>query len=251
MIPKIIHYCWISGDPFPEKIQKCYDSWKKYLPDYEIVVWDYKKVHALHSRWCEEAMVCKKYAFVADYIRFYALYNYGGIYLDSDVEVLKPFDNLLQLKYFVGKERDSRGGWEAAILGAEKGVKWIKRCLNYYFGRSFTNIFGGFRTIELPLIMKQTLESHFTIKECNSIQEWQDSPMIISIFSDDWFSPKHWDTLEIKVTDNTYCIHHFSASWKGIQQVSPHLRLDQRFWIKIRPLGSKIKHILFPNRYSF
>lgn len=98
MIPKVIHYCWISGDPFPEKIQKCVDSWKRVLPDYEVVLWDYAKIHALNVRWCEEAIACKKYAFAADYIRFYALYNYGGIYLDSDVEVLKPFDDLLELR---------------------------------------------------------------------------------------------------------------------------------------------------------
>ncbi|MGN0201364.1 MAG: glycosyltransferase family 32 protein [Candidatus Cryptobacteroides sp.] len=111
MIPKIIHFCWISGDEFPEQIRMCIDSWKRYLPDYEIVLWDYEKVQALNVRWCEEAIAARKYAFVADYVRFYALHNYGGIYLDSDVEVLKPFDDLLNLKYFVGKEQ-SIYGWE-------------------------------------------------------------------------------------------------------------------------------------------
>ena len=119
MIPKVIHYCWISGDPFPEKIQKCYDSWKRVLPDYKIIVWDYAKAHAIGSKWVDQAIATKKYAFVADYIRFYALYNYGGIYLDSDVEVLKSFNDLLVLRYFIGKEKDSEGGIEAAIINSK------------------------------------------------------------------------------------------------------------------------------------
>lgn len=251
MIPKIIHYCWISGDKFPEKIQMCYDSWKKILPDYEIIVWDYEKVHALNVRWCEEAMACKKYAFVADYIRFYALYNYGGIYLDSDVEVLKSFDNLLKLKYFVGKERDTNGGWEAAIIGAEKGTSWLKLFLRYYRFRSFIDMFGSMKTSELPLIMRNVFEkNNYAIRDCYNESEWVDFPKTICRFPDDWFSPKHWKTGEILVTKNTYSIHHFSASWKSVSQIAPSLSQTQRFMSAIRPLGSKIKHILFPWKYK-
>ena len=88
-IPKIIHLCWLSGDPYPEKIQTCIDSWKKNLPDWEIMIWDTNKFDVNSTEWTKQAFAEKKYAFVADYIRFYALYNYGGVYLDSDVEVLK------------------------------------------------------------------------------------------------------------------------------------------------------------------
>lgn len=214
MIPKIIHYCWISGDPFPEKIQKCVDSWKRVLPDYEIVVWDYEKAHAIGSKWVNEAIKTKKYAFVADYIRFYALYNYGGIYLDSDVEVLKSFDDLLQLRYFIGREKHSRGAIEAAVLGAEKGIGWMKVCLDYYKNRSFINMFGELQITELPFIMKNELECRYSIKECNTLTEWIYKDDTICLFPVDWFSPKSWLTREIEVTGNTYSIHHFSASWK-------------------------------------
>ena len=214
MIPKVIHYCWISGDPFPEKIQRCYDSWKKVLPDYEIVVWDYKKAHAIGSKWVDQAIATKKYAFVADYIRFYALYNYGGIYLDSDVEVLKPFDELLSLKYFVGKEKDSRGGIEAAIIGAEKGLPWVKLCLDYYKGRRFVNMFGELQTIELPYVMRTNLGKTYTFTDIKTIKEWRWSDSAICLFPEDWFSPKSYQTLEIEITNNTRSIHHFSASWK-------------------------------------
>ena len=86
MIPKLIHLCWLSGDPYPEKIQKCIDSWKKNLPDYEIKLWDAHSIDFEQFAWTKQSYHAKKYASVADYIRFYALYHFGGIYLDSDVE---------------------------------------------------------------------------------------------------------------------------------------------------------------------
>lgn len=241
MIPKIIHYCWISGDAFPEKIQMCYDSWKKVLPDYEIVVWDYEKVHALNVRWCEEAMACKKYAFVADYVRFYALYNYGGIYLDSDVEVLKSFDDLLNLMYFVGKE-NSGHGWEAAILGAEKGMFWVKTCLDYYKDRAFINAFGEMQMHILPAVMNKRINECYQVKICDTIADWEWNEQLVCRFPVDWFSPKHYDTLELNVTKNTYSIHHFSASWKAIQPVSVKLTLSQKVLGVLKRIGSFIKH---------
>lgn len=215
MIPKVIHYCWISGDPFPEKIQKCYDSWKRILPDYEIVVWDYAKAHAIGSKWVDQAIETKKYAFVADYIRFYVLYNYGGIYLDSDVEVLKSFNDLLDLRYFIGKEKDSRGGIEAAIIGAEKGLPWIKTCLDYYKGRRFINMYGELQTTELPFLMRQNLSERYQLKEIVNKKDWEWKDDTVCIFPEDWFSPKSWLTLEITPTEHSYSIHHFSASWKA------------------------------------
>ena len=135
MIPKIIHLCWLSGDPYPRKIQDCLDSWKKHLPSYEIILWDTKRFNIHEVPWVEQAFNTKKYAFAADYIRLYALYHHGGIYLDSDVEILKSLDNFLELPYFVGAE--TSGTIEAAILGAEKGCDWFKCCLDYYEGRNF------------------------------------------------------------------------------------------------------------------
>lgn len=98
MIPKIIHYCWLSNDPIPSNIQHYMDSWKKYLPDYEFIHWNFDKFDKSSSRWVSEAFDNKKYAFAADYIRLYALYHYGGIYLDMDVEVLKSFNPFLSLQ---------------------------------------------------------------------------------------------------------------------------------------------------------
>ena len=243
MIPKIVHYCWISGDPFPEKIQKCIDSWKRVLPEYEIVVWDYAKVHNLNVRWCEEAMTVKKYAFVADYIRFYALYNYGGIYLDSDVEVLKSFDKLLKLKYFVGQE-NSCYEWEAAILGAEKGTEWIGKCLEYYKNRRFINIFGELQTHVLPSIINNIVRRNYKVKDVDSIDDWSAENGIVCRFPLDWFSPKEHGTMKINCTGNTYCIHHFTNSWQGICCVALPLTWYQKVLYKFKTFVRKIKSLL-------
>jgi len=159
MIPKVIHWCWLSGDPLPEKIQKCVDSWKKYLPEYTIKCWTTKNFDVHSVAYVEEAYAQKKWAFCADYIRAYALYTEGGIYLDSDVQVLKTFDEFLDNDFFSSieyipdnvecfkiKEKclevdGSRKpdcpyvqgiGIQAAIMGAVKGHAYMKTCLDYY-----------------------------------------------------------------------------------------------------------------------
>ena len=109
MIPKIIHYCWLSDDPIPGKLQRCMDSWKRALPDYEVVRWNFERFPRGTSKWVDEAFENKKFAFAADYIRLFALYNYGGIYLDMDVEVVKPFDPFLQLDTMLCFENSKDG----------------------------------------------------------------------------------------------------------------------------------------------
>lgn len=243
MIPKIIHLCWISGDPYPEKIQICVDSWKRVLPDYEIVVWDKARTETIHSRYVNEAIENRKYAFAADFIRFYALYTYGGIYLDSDVEVLKSFDDLLGLKYFIGKE-NSGNDWEPAIMGAEAGMPWMKKMLEYWhFGNwSFTDIWGRPRMGVLPQVCKKQLKD-YTIKDCKTIADWTYGDDYICRFPYDWFSPKSWETLDINVTQNTYCIHHFAATWHPTKNELPILHSPiKKLMRAIRNVASYIKH---------
>ena len=152
MIPKLIHLCWLSGDPYPPKIQLCIDSWKKYLPDYEIMLWDTNRFDVNSTPWTKQAFEAKKYAFVADYIRLYAVYNYGGIYLDSDVEVLKSFDDLLHLPYFAGTEVGP-DGIEMAAFGAEKGTGWVKFMLDYYQDRNYILENGEKNMEPMPPVM--------------------------------------------------------------------------------------------------
>lgn len=159
MIPKIIHFCWMSGDPYPKKIQKCIDSWHRCLPDYEIVLWDSKRFDVNSSIWVKEAYEHKKYAFCADYIRLYALYNYGGIYLDSDVEVLKSYDELLHLPYFIGLE--SSGHIEAATIGAEKHNEFLGKVLEYYQNRHFVKPDGSLDIMIMPKVIDDVIKSNY------------------------------------------------------------------------------------------
>ena len=241
MIPKVIHYCWISGDPFPEKIQKCVNSWHQVLPDYEFVLWDAERIAGIGSRYVNEAVTSKQFAFAADFIRFYALYTYGGIYLDSDVEVLKPFDDLLGLRYFIGKE-NSWNVWEPAIIGAEAGIPWMKRMLRWWrMGKkSFTDMWGKPQMQVLPWVCKRQL-ADFGIKDCYSIDEWTWSDQYICRFPADWFSPKSWETLEIAVSDKTYSIHHFAATWKSSDLLKLRLTPMKQCLKMIRGFFSHLK----------
>jgi len=209
MIPKIIHYCWLSDDEFPDLINKCIKSWQKFLPEYEFIIWDRKKFDIQNNTWVKEAYNAHKYAFAADYIRFYALYNYGGIYLDADVQILKSFNDLLFNKSFIGL--DSTGDFEAAIIGSEKGVPWIKKILDYYIGKKFIKNNGTYDITPLPLIIKNQLSSLYQKKiSQKSILEIKD---ILNIYPCQYFSPKNFHTKKITPNKNTYCIHHFDGNW--------------------------------------
>ena len=215
MIPKILHLCWLSGDAYPTKIAKCIQSWKDILPDYEIMLWDTKRFDLDCSLWVKQAFEKKKYAFAADYIRFYALYHFGGIYLDSDVEVLKSFNDLLDLPYFIGAEK--AGTPEAAIIGAEKGCDWIKKCLDYYEGRSFVKSDGTLDIRKLPEIMVEQIRELKPIRTI-TIKESQDTKHLnwkteVLVFPDVFFSPKVFDSREVEITPYTYAIHHYQNSW--------------------------------------
>ena len=252
MIPKIIHLCWLSGDPYPRKIQKCLDSWDKYLKDYEIVLWDTNRFDLKSSIWVKQAFENRKYAFAADYIRFYALFHFGGIYLDSDVEVLKDFDDLLDLPYFIGAEKAQTP--EAAVIGAEKGCDWIKQCLDYYNNRSFINENGEFDIRKLPEIMVEQIKQLKPIRVL-SLQESKDIRKMdmqreVLEFNDAFFSPKVFDSREVEITPYTYVIHHYQNSW-----FSPKAEVYYRsraFLVKVLglPLVRKIEKMLMPWRFK-
>lgn len=217
MIPKIIHYCWLSNEPFPEDVQGCIDTWKKCLPDYEFKLWNFSCFDIEHSQWVKEAFMFRKYAFAADYIRIYALYHYGGIYLDCDVEVLRSYDDLLALPYFIGRERTEEEGdvqVEAATLGFEPKHPLLKDILNYYENRKFYLGEKKFDTRTLPHIMLMRIQKNYMWKKINSIEEFDFDQSVISLFPEDFFSPKTWYSHEMDITSNTYSVHHFIGSWK-------------------------------------
>lgn len=239
MIPKKIHYCWLSNDPMPQQLQKCVDSWKKILPDYEIVKWDLNRFPLGKSLWVKQAFESKKYAFAADYIRLYALATEGGIYLDSDVEVLKSFDNLLEHPYFVCKE-NSPQGLEAATIGAEPGIPWIVDCLSSYEGKAFFNADGSANTMVLPRVLKETIEKQFHINYINSVSEFGYDKDSVYVLPSDYFSPKNYVTKKLVVTPRTYSIHHFAGTWVPLWK-KILLRVWVPFSVRFPKIATKIK----------
>jgi mannosyltransferase OCH1-like enzyme len=198
LIPKIIHYCWLSDDPIPENLQKCIKSWKENLHGYEFILWNFDRFDINTSLWVKDAFQAKKYAFAADYIRLYAVYNYGGIYLDMDIEIIKSFDDLLNAEYMLAFEDDNKN-IEAGCFGAIKSARYIKDCLEYFKDKDYKKTITD-NSYVLPKIMKEILLNN------NKFD-------ITKIYSKDYFTAKSFHTGIITITDNTYCIHHYAGSW--------------------------------------
>lgn len=242
MIPKIIHYCWLSNDPIPEFLQKCMESWKTYLPDYQFIHWSFERFDKDSSLWVKQAFENKKYAFASDYIRLYALYHYGGIYLDMDVEVIKSFNPFLSLKTILCYESYPENTYpEVAAFGAEKEADWIKECLEYYCNREFITAKGEFNITPLPQVIKKILEKRkYKFIKVSSIDESLNvtKDKNIGIFTSDYFSPKSYKTNLIKLTQNTICIHHFAGTWTSKHKYEIQ---EEKFW---RRLGMKNLNII-------
>ena len=157
MIPKIIHYVWVGGNPKPKNIQRCMKTWRKHLKDYKIIEWNENNFDIHENKYVEEAYKAKKWAFVSDYIRAKAVYEYGGIYLDTDVRVLKKLDSLLNNRAFIGFENNDY--LSAAIFGAEMNHPFMKDILNYYNNRDFTfdknDQMAGVNSISVTDILKE------------------------------------------------------------------------------------------------
>lgn len=244
MIPKIIHYCWLSNDPIPEKLQGYINTWKEKLSDYEFILWDFNRFDINISIWVKQTFEAKKYAFAADFIRLYAVYNYGGIYLDMDIEVIKPFDNLLNKEYMFAYEDNDRKYPEAGCFGAEKGFWFIEDCLVYFKNNEYLNIN---KTYTLPKLMKQI---------------YLESKKKINFLPADYFTAKCFRTGLVNVTDNTYSIHHFAGSWLNetdkkyiknkhkIYSIFGDNKLSKNI-IRIMNIPRKVKKIGFKNTVNY
>lgn len=208
MIPKVIHYCWFGGGPLPELAQKCIASWKKYCPDYEIQEWNESNFDLDNCDYFREAYQAKKWAFVSDIARLDIIYKYGGIYLDTDVELIRPLDELLVLPSFWGTETT---GLVATGLGfgAEKGNQLVERMRRVYDGIHFILSDGAFDTTACPIRNTKPLEDDgYNLSE-NYV--WRTEEAVV--FPPEYFCPIDYRTGVMKISDKTYTIHHYSASW--------------------------------------
>ena len=215
MIPKIIHYCWFGHNPLPPFAIKCIESWRKFLPEYEIREWNEDNFDVNIIPYTNEAYRLKKYAFVSDYARFWILYNYGGLYFDTDVELIRPIDDIIKRGPFMGVEAGHEGENDLIVnpglgLGCYPNHDFYKKVLDDYAldhfatwnGKYTGNICGRVSNILNADKNKYYVDGLLNVKG-------------IFIYPADYFCPISYYTGECHITDNTRTIHHYTATWKS------------------------------------
>lgn len=206
-IPKTIHYCWFGGGAKPDIVKRCIESWNTHLHDYEIIEWNENNVDLNSNSYMKEAYHAKKYAFVSDYVRVYALYHYGGIYLDTDVEVFKSFDNLLTHQSFWGFEQENFIA--TSTIGAARGNTLIKEFLDLYKGRPFIKEDGSFDDGTNVALVTKMLQNH-GLKKSGEYQVIGEANVI---YPQPFLSPYDYINCRNYKTSDTYAMHYFYKSW--------------------------------------
>jgi hypothetical protein len=208
MIPKKIHYCWFGGKELPELAKKCIASWEKFCPDYEIIRWDESNFDLGACQYVKEAYESKKFAFVTDYVRLYAMYTQGGIYMDTDVEVTKNLDAFLGHQGFSGFE--SKEHIPTGIMASEQGFPLFSELLSYYTDRPFVLANGAMdTTTNVAIITKILTEKGFVPNGEFQIVDG------FALYPQDVFCPYDNATGVLHKTLNTAAIHWFNKSWIG------------------------------------
>lgn len=216
MIPKIIHYCWFGRNPLPPLAEKCVASWRKFLPGYEIKEWNEDNFDVNIIPYTAEAYRAKKYAFVSDYARFWILYHEGGLYFDTDVEVIRPMDDIIERGPFMGCETDgsSNGGSIKVApglgLGVASGLHLYEELLALYDGLHFQNIDGSYNQITIVQYTTEVL-NRYGLENKSGIQCVDG----VYIYPSEYFCPRNIVSKKMHITQNTRSIHHYMASWSN------------------------------------
>lgn len=251
MIPKIIHYCWFGRQQLPEEAIKCINSWKKYCPDYEIKEWNEDNFNLNCCKFVKQAYEKKKWAFVSDYVRFWILYNEGGIYFDTDVEIIRPIDTIIENGSFMGCEAVDPKSYNGRIginpglgIATESGNIIYKEILDFYNNKTFIKQNGE---LDLTTVVKYTTD-------ILKIHGWRENEIIqtiqdITIYPTDYFCPMNYQTGEINITSNTYSIHHYTASWLNNKEKKVN-KIERKYIKKYgEKYGKQIGRIInFPYR---
>lgn len=238
MIPKIIHYCWLSGDEYPVMEKKCLQSWQERLPDFEFRLWDQSCLPLIGSQYANEAYDAKIYALAADIVRLWAVYHYGGFYLDTDVEVIKDLSPMTVFPYAFGLENGT-GKIEAAVFGSEPGTEYLRQCLAFFDDKHCIENGKRIDIIPLPGVMSLVMGEEKRI--LRSLEDFDPDSPLLQVFNWDFFSPKSFMASERRgwrsVTKNTFTFHHFRVAWLPFRKkISVYLR---------RILGVKVSEWLF------
>lgn len=222
-IPKIIHYCWFGQSPLPEKAQHCIASWKKFCPDYEIMEWNEQKINLLSAPpYVQQAYAAQKWAFVADYVRLHALIKFGGIYMDTDVELIRSFEPLMNQEAFAGFE--NMRCVATCVMACEPEFPLFKEFLVHYSDMQFLKPDGTLNTTTNVSLLTDICLAK------GMIQNGQRQTIAgLELYPADYFCPLEFDTGLMKQTENTVAIHWFDGSWwssekKYAWKVTSHLR---------------------------
>lgn len=207
MIPRTIHYCWFGRGEMPQLAIDCIASWHKYMPDWEYKLWNEDNFDVNSTPYTKEAYEARRYAFVTDYVRLYALKSEGGVYMDTDVEILKPLDALLQLKAFTGYEGSKHKPPVTGLMASEANGEWVTEQLTAYDNVRFLMPDGSYDTTTNTWRISRIMQANGFV--CDGKQkQYKD----LTVFPTDYFCP-HQTTGEYLLTENTYCNHHFMGSW--------------------------------------
>lgn len=228
MIPKKIHYCWFGHNPLPESARKCIASWRKFFPDYEIIEWNEDNFDVNFITYTAEAYQAKKYAFVSDYARFKILYENGGLYFDTDVEVIRPMDDIIERGPFMGSESKTNVTVSSGLgLGAPAKLEFYKEVLDYYSGINFDLNGTGPNGTPVTVVTHVTdIFKRHGLKNVNEIRKCAG----IFIYPHDYFNPLDDNTGKLTITDNTRSIHWFSKTWLDVSPWRIKLsRLSHRY----------------------
>lgn len=242
MIPKIIHYCWFGQGELPAIAKKCMKSWQEQMPGVKIVRWDETNYDVTKNRYMREAYAKKKYAFVSDYARLDIIYQNGGIYLDVDVELIRPLDPILENNHcFLGFQTALPSG-EFLVntglgFGAEPGNKLIRQILKDYEDLVFIKEDGSLDLVSCPMRNSSVLKD-IGLTTNNKLQMVVDA----RIYPCDYFCPMNEQNGKIQLTNNTVSIHHFSASWLPLsrkikRQIRNTIGIEKWNWIKKKVKG--------------
>lgn len=219
MIPKVIHYCWFGGNPLPESALKCIESWRKFCPDYEIKEWNEKNYDVNKIQYVKEAYQEKKYAFVTDVARLDIVHREGGIYLDTDVEIVKSLDGLLVHEAYMGMETVGRVNTGLGF-GAKKHNLQIKANLELYNDAKFGDMMTCV-TYTTQMLGGRGLKKNNEVQEINGLV----------ILPTDYLCPLSFETSDLDITENTYSIHHYDMSWKDKKDKFIRLKIVLRRWL--------------------
>lgn len=211
MIPKKIHYCWFGGNPLPESAQKCINSWKEYFPSYEIIQWDESNFDISACDFMKKAYEDKKWAFVSDVARLLIIYEHGGLYFDTDVEVISSFNDILSnsSKGFMGLEQTNCVA-SGLGFGAEKGHPFLKELISFYETIDYNAYKNNLSEIACTVITTDVMKKYGLDVNSKDIQSVCD----FSIYPVEYFSPIDYNTGKLKKTKNTHSIHWYDASWQ-------------------------------------